>query len=56
MEEDEAMEEGSATPAAEGNINISGSSTVEPISTKVAELYEVGLPRHPGDRRRSRHR
>ena len=41
--EDGAMGEGSHS-CAEGNINISGSSTVEPISTKVAELYEEVCP------------
>ena len=42
MEDDgEAMVAGEC---AAGNINISGSSTVEPISTKVAELYEDVCP------------
>ncbi|MEL6981591.1 MAG: substrate-binding domain-containing protein, partial [Actinomycetota bacterium] len=46
MEEegDDAMEEEDGHSCAAGNINISGSSTVEPISTKVAELYEDVCP------------
>ncbi len=41
--EDEAMEDDSAegdSTCAAGNINISGSSTVEPVSRRAAELYE----------------
>ncbi len=44
MEEDEDAAPADAGACAAGNINISGSSTVEPISTKVAELYEEVCP------------
>ena len=42
-DEGEAMEDvasGAPDECVEGSLNISGSSTVEPISTRVAELYE----------------
>lgn len=39
-EGEEAMEEGDHGGCVAGNINVSGSSTVEPISRRAAELYE----------------
>lgn len=42
--DDDAMEDESHGGCAEGNINISGSSTVEPVSRKAAELYEEICP------------
>ncbi|MGB5760623.1 MAG: substrate-binding domain-containing protein [Acidimicrobiales bacterium] len=41
---DEAMADGEAAACEAGNINISGSSTVEPISRRAAELYEDVCP------------
>ncbi len=40
----EAMDDGEAMGDCAGNINVSGSSTVEPVSRKAAELYEDICP------------
>ena len=39
-----------------GEVNVTGSSTVEPISIAVAELFQAENPDADGERRRSRHR
>ncbi len=44
QDEAEAVGAGEVADCAAGNINISGSSTVEPVSRRVAELYEDVCP------------